>query len=118
DQPGDRSPVPGTRGRHRGQLDHHYAPSRLWPQTRTTLPVTPSDPGDANHATVSATSAGRPPWDRLLMRRPASRRNSGILPVIAVSMKPGATALIVMPRAARSRASAWTTPITPAFEVA
>ena len=38
------------------------APSRLWPQTRTTLPVTPAEPGLANHAIVSATSTGSPPW--------------------------------------------------------
>ena len=37
------------------------------------------------------------------MRRPASRIAIGIFAVICVSMKPGATALIVCPRAARSR---------------
>ena len=42
----------------------------------------------------------------------------GIAAVICVSMKPGATALIVAPRSASSGASASTIPITPAFEVA
>ena len=38
------------------------APSRLWPQTRTTLPVTPALASWLNQAIVSATSTGRPPW--------------------------------------------------------
>ena len=72
-----------------------HAPIRLWPQTRTTLPLTPAEPGDASHATVSATSTGRPPWASEFIRRPASRMASGIAAVMRVSMKPGATALIV-----------------------
>ncbi len=52
------------------------------------------------------------------MRRPASRSAIGILAVIRVSMKPGATALIVAPRSASTGASACTIPITPALEVA
>ena len=35
--------------------------------------------------------------------------------VIEVSMKPGATALIVMPRSAMVGASAWTIPMMPAL---
>jgi hypothetical protein len=38
-----------------------HAPSRFWPQTRTTLPFTHVDPGSANQATASATSTGCPP---------------------------------------------------------
>ena len=33
------------------------APISAWPQTRTTLPLTPADPGLASQATVSATSS-------------------------------------------------------------
>ncbi len=50
------------------------------------------------------------------MRRPASRVPSGIAAVIFVSMKPGATALIVWPCSASTGASVSTMPITPALE--
>ncbi len=72
----------------------------------------------ANQAIVSATSTGSPPWARLFIRRPASRVAIGIAAVIWVSMKPGATALIVTPRLAELGAQACTIPITPALEVA
>ena len=84
----------------RDQDVHGQAPSRLWPQTRTTWPVRPELAPWANQAMVSATSIGRPPWLRLLILRPSSRVARGILAVISVSMKPGATALTVMPRPA------------------
>ena len=55
--------------RRRRAVDHagagrrlHQAPSIIWPQTRTTLPLTAVEPGLANQAIVSATSTGRPPW--------------------------------------------------------
>src|SRR5262249_2809182 len=96
----------------------HHAPSRLWPQTRTMLPLTPAEAGAANPGIASATSRGRPPRDMLFLRRPASRTGIGIAAVILVSTKPGATALIVALRSASSGASASTMPITPAFEVA
>ncbi len=67
---------------------------------------------------VCATSTGWPPWLIEFMRRPASRMVNGIFAVICVSIKPGATALIVMPRARRGGAMLCTRPITPAFEVA
>ncbi len=51
------------------------------------------------------------------MRRPASRVAIGMAAVICVSMNPGATALMVTPRSASAGAHAWTSPITPAFEV-
>src|SRR5207247_7155955 len=89
-------PIQRSQPGHAREL-RHQAPSRLWPQTRTTLPVTPPDAGLASQAMVSATSIGRPPCDRLFIRRPASRIIIGIAAVIFVSMKPGATALIVMP---------------------
>src|SRR5690349_11680584 len=95
-----------------------HAPIRLWPHTRTTLPLTPAEPGEANHATVSATSTGRPPCASEFIRRPASRVPIGIAAVIWVSMKPGATALIVAWRLASSPASSSTIPITPALLVA
>ena len=82
------------------------------------MPFTPAEAGLASQAIVSATSTGWPPWSRLLVRRPASRIAIGIAAVIFVSMKPGATALIVASRSRIAGASASTMPITPAFEVA
>ena len=67
---------------------------------------------------VSATSTGLPPWYSELSRRPTSRVASGIAAVIAVSMNPGATALIVIPFSASEGASAWVMPIIPALVVA
>jgi hypothetical protein len=82
------------------------------------LPVTPALASWHSHAMVSATSTGSPPWAIELIRRPTSRVASGIFPVISVSMKPGATALTVMPRAATSGVRACTRPMTPALEAA
>ena len=93
-------------------------PTRLWPHTRTTVPLRPPDAGLAYHAIVSATSTGSPPWARLFIRRPASRVAIGIAAVICVSMNPGATALIVTRLAPTSGAIASTMPITPAFDAA
>src|SRR5690349_12557774 len=109
------------RAEHRtGVVERHdgHAPIRLCPHTRTTWPVTPAEPGCASQAMVWATSAGWPPWLIEFIRRPASRSASGIFAVICVSMKPGATALIVMRRAARYGAMPCTRPITPAFDAA
>src|SRR5438552_4632284 len=92
-----------------------HAPRMLWPQTRMTWPLTPAVPGCPSQATVSATSTGRPPRLRLLIRRPIWRVANGIAFVMAVSMKPGATALIVMSRLAIAGASAWTMPMIPAL---
>src|SRR5438552_4085617 len=92
-----------------------HAPRMLWPQTRMIWPLTPAVPSRPSQATVSATSTGRPPWLRLLIRRPISRVANGIAFVMAVSMKPGATALIVMSRLAIAGASAWTMPMIPAL---
>src|SRR5262245_45048957 len=85
-----RHPHPG-RTRH-GFVQHGQAPSIIWPQTRTTLPLRAVEPGLANHATVSATSTGSPPWLIALSRRPTSRVANGTAAVIWVSMNPGATA--------------------------
>ncbi len=100
---GDLLAAPRHKGEQRGAGDHrrrrprverqdagralecagrHQAPSRLCPQTRTTLPLTPAEAGLANQAIVSATSTGRPPCDMLFIRRPASRIAIGIAPVI------------------------------------
>jgi hypothetical protein len=57
---------------------------------------------------ASATSCGWPPCDSAFMRRPASRIIQGMRAVISVSMKPGATALTVMPGAGAWRARAAT----------
>ncbi len=66
---------------------------------------------------VSATSTGRPPCDIALRRWPTSRVANGTAAVIWVMMKPGATALTVMPSVSSSRRLS-TRPMTPAFEVA
>ena len=52
------------------------------------------------------------------IRRPASRMAKGIAAVIWVSMKPGATALIVTPCLANIGAVLCTIPMTPAFDSA
>ena len=93
------------------------APSIIWPQTRTTLPLTADEPGEANQAIVSATSTGSPPWAIALSRWPTSRVANGTAAVIWVMMKPGATALIVMPSLSSS-ASESTRPMTPALDAA
>jgi hypothetical protein len=86
------------------------------PQTRSTWPLTPPAAGDDSHDTASATSIGRPACCRDDSRRATSRVASGIFAVISVSMKPGATALIVpAPCAANAAADERTSPITPAL---
>ena len=67
---------------------------------------------------VSATSTGWPPWYSEFSRRPTSRVANGIASVIFVSMKPGATALMVMPFSPSFGASASVRPIMPAFVAA
>src|SRR6185312_11706771 len=123
-QPGDDRQRRLQHQRERGgrAVDHaglvaHQAPSIIWPQTRTTLPLTAVEPGLAYHAIVSATSTGRPPCDSALSRRPTSRVANGTAAVILVSMKPGATALTVMP-CSSSSARLSTKPMTPALDVA
>src|SRR5699024_5358039 len=96
----------------------HQAPTRFWPQTRTTWPVTPPEAGLASHAMVSATSTGCPPWPSELVRRKISRLTKGMAPVISVSMNPGATALTVTGRCSRASDSAHTSPMTPALDAA
>src|SRR5690606_23241091 len=71
------------------------APASRGPQTRGTWPVTALLPGCASQATAAAATWGWPPWLSAFMRRPASRRVKGMAAVIWVSMKPGATALMV-----------------------
>ena len=78
----------------------------------------PADAGLANQPMASATSTGWPPWLMEFMRRPASRMAKGMAAVMAVSMKPGATALMVMPFFAKIGALACTMPTTPALETA
>ena len=116
---GQRSPEQGAEsaGRAVQLLGLHHAPSIIWPHTRTTLPLTAVEPGEANHAMASATSTGRPPWLSALRRWPTSRVANGTAAVMAVMMKPGATALMVMPRP-RSSASESTRPMTPALDAA
>ena len=67
---------------------------------------------------ASATSPGRPPCCREFSRRATSRVANGILAVISVSMKPGATALMEPPCAPSSGAVARTMPITPPLDAA
>ncbi|MNF16073.1 hypothetical protein D3C80_2189390 [compost metagenome] len=54
----------------------------------------------------------------LFIRRPASRMAKGMAAVIWVSMKPGATALMVIPCPASCGASRRTAPIQAAFDKA
>jgi hypothetical protein len=81
------------------------------------LPLTAVEPGLAYHAMVSATSTGSPPCDIALRRWPTSRVANGTAAVIWVMMKPGATALIVMPSLSSSLRLS-TSPMTPALEAA
>ena len=78
----------------------------------------PPLPGCDSQAIVSATSTGSPPCCSELSRDPTSRVPSGIFAVISVTMKPGATALMVAFRSANAGAHARTMPITPAFDAA
>src|SRR5439155_6459643 len=111
---GDRLCVEASQTGPLFELDRH-APRMLWPQTRMTWPLTPAVPGWPSQATVSATSTGSPLWLKLLIRRPISRVAKGMAFVIAVSMNPGATALIVISRSAIAGANAWTMPMMPAL---
>ncbi|MNQ88807.1 hypothetical protein D3C85_1040880 [compost metagenome] len=54
----------------------------------------------------------------LFIRRPASRMAKGMAAVICVSMKPGATALMVIPRHASCGAILRTAPIQAALDKA
>ena len=91
-----------------------YAPKTDCPHTRITLPLIASDAGDAKYAIVSATSMVSPPCCKEFSRRPTSRVTTGIAAVICVSMKPGATALTVIPWPADSENES-TKPMTPAL---
>ena len=79
------------------------APMRAPPQSRMICPVTPCAPGLARNVTSSPMSRGRPPCPSADSRRPTSRIMTGIAAVSRVSMKPGAMALTVMPRAGQLR---------------
>src|SRR5690554_4594478 len=63
-------------------LPFFYFPISDCPHTLTTFPLTPPDAGLQYQAMVSATSTGRPPCDKLFMRRPASRKVMGMAAVI------------------------------------
>ena len=78
-----RARVERGQARRRGELATAHAPIRLWPQTRTTLPLTPPDAGlasqrdrlgdvDRQAALGDASSSAGPPR----ACRPASRRSS------------------------------------------
>jgi hypothetical protein len=88
------------------------------PQTRSTAPLTPTAPGLARNTSAAATSSGWPPWPSADSRRATCRIATGTAAVIRVSMKPGATAFAVIPRAASSGASARTQPAIPALVAA
>src|SRR5699024_7733665 len=97
--------------------DGHQAPRIIWPQPRTTLPLTARLASHENQLIVSATSTGRPPCARAWVRRPISRVACGLFSFISVSMKPGATSLTVTPCATTrgSVASLFVMPMTPAL---
>src|SRR5699024_7468146 len=85
------------------------------PSTHRTWPVMYAAPGPARKATASATSSGRPVRPAGTAPRAACLAASGMAAVISVSMKPGATALTVTPRAANSLARLLVRPISPAL---
>ena len=64
---------------------------------------------------VSATSTGFPPCESEFEREKTTRCTYGIAAVMSVSIKPGPTALIVIPRAVSTGASARTSPTIAAF---
>ena len=81
------------------------------------MPLTAVEPGERYQAIASATSTGSPPWLSAFIRWPISRVANGTAAVIWVTMKPGATALIVIPFS-RSPAKLSTSPMTPALDAA
>src|SRR5699024_8722967 len=95
-----------------------HLPTMFWPHTRSVSPRIPPASAELRKEIASATSTGSPPCWRELRRRAISRVSAGILAVISVSMKPGATALAVPPMPSSRSASASTKAMTPAFEVA
>ena len=70
---------------------------------------------DAKNATARATSCGVPARPAGMPEHMKSLAACGMAAVISVSIKPGATALTVMPRDATSRASDLVIPMRPAL---
>src|SRR5688572_17808233 len=90
-------------------------PTTTPPSTLSTAPLMKLASSDARKRYAFATSRGSP------MRRTGVRSTmlfriaSGICRTISVAMKPGATALTVMPFGPSSRAQTFVRPMTPAF---
>ena len=87
----------------------------LPPSGEMTEPVIKEDASVERKYTVSATSAGVPPRIKGVSSKKASLSSSESAEFIFVSIKPGATALTLMPEGPHSFASALVYPITPAF---
>ena len=79
-------------------------------------PVANPARGDARKATAAATSSGVPSRPSGMRVKSFSFCSGVITSVMAVSMKPGATAFTRTPRGASSLADVFVSPITPAFE--
>ncbi len=86
------------------------------PSTVNTCPVMKPAASLARNSTESATSCGSPSRPNGIRWQTCSRISSPNAAVISVAMNPGATALTVMFRPARYRATVRVKPITPAFE--
>ena len=122
DRAGQRARVERRERRRRVELlgAPRSGPEQVLAATRTTLPLTPPDAGltRTRRSSRPRRPAGRPAASEFIRRPGLARRRPASPAVIAVSMKPGATALIVARRSASTGASASTVPITPAFVVA
>src|SRR4051812_49640872 len=87
------------------------------PLTSSTAPLAISAAGDARNTTAAATSSGvatRP--SGLSARRASPRAPVSSSAAMSVSVKPGATAVTVIPCGPRSRASDWPNAMRPAFD--
>src|SRR3954447_21788877 len=87
------------------------------PLTSSTAPLAIAAAGEARNTTAAATSSGVATRPRgLSARRASPRAPVSSSAAMSVSVKPGATAVTVIPRGPRSRASDWPKAIIPAFD--
>src|SRR6478672_1759945 len=91
---------------------HMYIP----PFTASTCPVIYDASSEARKHTAAATSSGVPSRRSGIRAAQSSSARSVMARVMSVSIIPGATTLIVIPREATSSAAAFAKPISPAFD--
>ncbi len=94
---------------------HRNYPISMPPFTFSTWPVIYDASSDAKNATAPASSSGVPTRPNGICFTAFCLKSSLKTAVMAVSMKPGATALQVMLRELTSRAMAMVSPISPAL---